>query len=562
MSEQTLIRYYTRIHPLGVGDEIKTSLPELAEKLFTSVRHARTMLNQMHQLGWLSWQPKAGRGQRSGLVLNIELSELKQQLASQQILQGHYDKALALLDHDEALFGQLLQRTSGASMREGRLHIQLTYKRAFERLVPHQIQRSSERYLIRQLYSCLVGSNPSGELEPQLAHHWDFNDKHWRFYLRPGLSFHNGHPINADIIVELFEKLIQLEEYQQELAHVSSISAPSPNQVLFSLSEPDKGLGGLLSGVKYSVQPPAQVNASQTKQVVGCGPFMLVEHDDSKLQLQAFDRYFGCRALPDQVTIWLVSNILSKSGQYHVSHACNEDLTSKAQRTQVEDGCMFLLFNQRVQQPINSSQRRYISELLSPTTLFNDTSISDTIGEPARNLLSFWHPILKPAAKKAVLPSRLSIATYDTPTLLLCAKGIQSTLENRGVKVAINTYSYRQLMQQKTPQKEEIVLTNINLDDNRHSSAFANLWGNSAIHHCLGEEASEWLKHSLMTLRKTTSLPNYLNELEPIASTLISEYWLAPLFHHRQSLRFHGVLKNVALTNWGWPDLRNVWSTD
>ncbi|ERB65133.1 hypothetical protein N779_11850 [Vibrio coralliilyticus OCN008] len=203
MSDLNLLRYYSRLEPLGVGEEIKTALPQVAEMLFTSPRHARNLLNQMQQLEWLEWSPKVGRNQRSGLLLNHPLDELKSQLAAKRILEGKYEKALSILDDDETAFGRLLQSTSGASLREGLLHIQLTYKRPFERLVPHQLQRSSERYLLRQIYCCLVSSDSEGNLEPQLAHHWQYDETHyqWTFYLRPALTFHNGAAIDADSIV-------------------------------------------------------------------------------------------------------------------------------------------------------------------------------------------------------------------------------------------------------------------------------------------------------------------------------------------------------------------------
>ncbi|MGR5113128.1 SgrR family transcriptional regulator, partial [Vibrio jasicida] len=104
--------------------------------------HARSLLSQMQEQAWLSWLPKAGRNQRSTFLLNIELSALKESLALERIKLGKYDKALAILDEDEAAFGRLLKTTSGASVQEGRLNIQLTYKRMVERIVPHQLHRS------------------------------------------------------------------------------------------------------------------------------------------------------------------------------------------------------------------------------------------------------------------------------------------------------------------------------------------------------------------------------------------------------------------------------------
>ncbi len=562
MSEQNLMRYYVRLESLGIGEEIKISLADVSQLLFTSLRHARTLLNSMHQKQWLSWQPRSGRGQRSSLVLMLESNELKQRIASDKIRRGNYDKALEILEHDEVLFGQLLQSTSGASIREGRLHIQLTYKRAFEKLLPHHPQRSSERFLIRQLYACLVGNNEHGELEPQLAHHWDYNAYQWRFYLRPGLTFHNGSPINAAVIAELFSKLKMLPEYQQEWAHVERISAPNENQLLFQLSQPDLGFGGMLSGIKYAIQPPSQVQSVPSHQVVGSGPFMLSQHSGGQLRLQAFDRYFGCRALPDQVTIWLVDESSNGRCDYHVSRTYSDVNTEESQQSQVEYGCIFLLYNQNTESALNPKQRRYLSCALSPFELLQYTEQTAFSAVPAKNLLPIWQQILRPVHNKVPLPGSLSIAIYDYSTLQVCATAMKSILAKLGVELQIQVYTYRELMDRHTQLKEDLVLSNINLDDNRQSSAFMQLWSNPLFQQCINQQGYQWLKYELNHLRGVTPLSHYLEALEPIASTMITEYWMTPLFHHRQTVRFQGLLKNVSLTNWGWPDIKNVWSTD
>lgn len=43
---------------------------------------------------------------------------------------------------------------------------------------------------------------------------------------------------------------------------------------------------------------------------------------------------------------------------------------------------------------------------------------------------------------------------------------------------------------------------------------------------------------------------------------MISDYRLLPLFHHRQTLRFQGILKGVSITGWGWPAIQDVWTED
>ncbi|MFB9216353.1 SgrR family transcriptional regulator [Vibrio sinaloensis] len=582
MSDLTLLRYYSRLAPLGVGDDIKTALPMVAETLFTSARHARNLLNDMQDLGWLTWTPKVGRNQRSTLLLNHPLMELKKQLAAIRVQQGKYEKALEILDNDQVAFGQLLQTTSGASMREGRLHIQLTYKRPFARLVPHDLQRSSERYLLRQIYCCLVHSNGDGVLEPQLAHHWHYDEStsEWTFYLRPGLSFHNGDVIDAKGIADLFNKLKQLPHYQSELSHLSEVTAPLSNKVVFKLSIADQGFGGLISGVKYGIQPANQLTESDSKRVVGSGPFSIYEHSNHKLCLEAFERYYGCRALTDQVTIWQIDETELREKQietnqpeaqkdscnYYLSHAVDAHSRNDTQQSRIEDGCLFVLFNQQPASALSDAQRRYLSSFIKAEKIIEQLIQSNQLFgcELAYNLLPIWHKIIRPAAPNVALPTHITIAVYDYTALQNCALALKALLEQQGTQVTINVYSFRDLNQRAMAGTldESLILTNINLDDNRHASAFSSLYHNPVLQSCIGPEAKLWLTQSLNQLRSETPLSQYLSALEPIASALINQYWLTPLFHHRQTLRFHGVLKDVALTNWGWPDIKNVWSAD
>ncbi|MGC3834297.1 ABC transporter substrate-binding protein [Moritella viscosa] len=171
---------------------------------------------------------------------------------------------------------------SGAVQREGRLHIQLTYARSFSALLPHIALRNSERFLLRQVYCCLVQCDKNGVISPQLAHHWVYNAElqRWRFYLRPALTFHDGSTINADKIAELFNRLKRLATYKTELAHVIHISAINPLCIDFQLDQPDPGFAGLVADVKYSIQPYSQLNA--TTAIVGSGAFKVQEHTQQR----------------------------------------------------------------------------------------------------------------------------------------------------------------------------------------------------------------------------------------------------------------------------------------
>lgn len=586
MSDLTLMRYYLRLEPLGSDGAVSVSLTEISELLFTSLRHARTLLGKMHSEGWVIWQPKPGRNQRSSITLQYTSDGLKQHVAASLIELGQYEKALTVLDQNREVFGSLLQQTSGVSMREGILHVQLTYKRKFEALFPHHVQRSSERFLLRQVFSCLVSCSPTGELEPQLAHHWYYDEESnlWTFYLRPGLTFHDNQPIDAKTLVSLFSELRSLPFYQTELAHVEDVYSPQPLRLCFRLTQADKGFGGLLSGVKYSIQPLNQLKNIDVSKVVGSGVFKISEHTEDRLKLVAFEQYYGCRSLTDEVTIWQFEEQMSGSARFddsqmqlaeqgemscfhHLGKPDAKEQESDLQSSRIEDGCLFVLFNQT--QPANSlqtDQRQYLSQLLSPEAI--QTQLVKNAGtfsvEYARNLLPSWQKLLRPPVQQTKLPKKLSIAVYNYYALYRCAISIGDILKRQGVEVEVNTYSYRELTLQceQGTLTEDLLLCNVNLDDNAQSSLFSWLMNNPVLHFGLGKTNSDWLQQQLNQHKARVELANYFQELEPIGSSLINEYWLLPMFHHLQTVRFQGILKDVAITNWGWPEFRDVWSVD
>lgn len=535
----------------------------------------------MHSVGWLEWTPKVGRNQRSILHLKYRSDELKAELANQMISDGKYEKALALIDNDQALFGQLLQNTSGATRREGHLHIQLTYRRPFSELLPHIPLRNSERFFLRQVYCCLTKCNENGIVTPQLAHHWTYNKEQyrWRFYLRPQLSFHDGSEISAEKIVDLFTKLKELPGYQKELVHVTSISVINPYCMEFQLNQPDPGFAGLIADAKYSIQPVSQLFSPTL--TVGSGAFQVQEHSDKRLQLQAFDNYYGCRAITETVTVWQVSPQeadsfgkttlqadIGKENHSVCSHYLSINGENKeaenGQQTRIEDGCMFMLFNHQAE--LKMLQRKYLSQVLATNNLMKQLSKTKNQIEaiPARNLLPSWIKTFGAPTAQQPLPKKLTIAVFKHQALMDCSDAITELLEQVGVECQINLYSFEEFHEKAGANSldEDLILTSLNLDDNRPTSAFRWLLSNPILHQSLTPDNSKWLNTELINIRQKSPLTEYMRELEPIATAMIGEHWLLPLFHHRQTLRFEGVLKGVSITAWGWPSIQDVWSDD
>lgn len=578
LSNDKQILYFSRLIQLGVNKAVFITLPEIAEIMFTSTRHCRTLLKQMHDLGWLEWAPKVGRNQRSRLYLIYSLNKLKTELAQTLIFQGKYEKALALIDNDQQQFSQLLKNTSGTQRREGRLHVQLTYDRTFSSLLPHTPLRNSERFLLRQIYSCLTQCDEQGNVEPDLAHHWTYDEKtlNWRFYLRPHLRFHDGSDINSAAITELFYQLKPLPLYEKELRHIKAITEINPLCIEFSLLEPDAGFAGLISDVKYSIQPFDQV--SNEKSTIGSGIFQVKEHSIQKLSLQAYDDYHGFRALTDTITIWQLptpySDVFCDTNLQAIKRlstdsVCSNYLTVKGgsdndQQSRIEDGCLLTLVNHR--SALSLSQRKYLSQIMSSENLLEQLSksVDNVEAVTAYNLLPNWSKILPTISQPQPLPDTLTIATFDHHTLKKCSEIISTLLRQIGIDCKTNVYSFENYYCKASNHtlNEDLVLTSMNLDDNRPASAFCWMLSNPVLHQSLSEQDQEWLINKLSDIRSQQQMSCYLYEIESIASALISSHWLIPMFHHKQTLHFEDVLKNVSINVWGWPEIRNVWTDE
>lgn len=576
MIEIKRFRYYRRLAVVGTGKDCRISLDEVASYLATSKRHARNLLKEMQELRWLHWQPSAGRNRRSLLHLNYSADDLQQQVARRLIEQGSYNQALAFLEDNHSRFGKLLKETSGASNRSGQLHLQLTYPRAFNPLLPHQPQRNSERFFLRQVFASLVHCSPDGDLSPGLAHHWhrDESAQVWAFYLRPGLSFHNDDKIDAHCLVKLFTNLKTLESCQVELEHLIHIEAKQSLCLEFTLSSPDLGFPGLLADTRYAIQPAEQVKQPSLRKVTGSGAFRVSDHNNERLQLEAFADYYHCRALPDEVTIWNVpyegKELLELTGtgscQYSLesSQAGSISGSGSAEKKQLECGCIYLLFNHNISQPLTLEQRRWLSDYLHPEQLLQRATPDIRTGiQVALNLLPSWNPVRKPQPTKVPLPPRLDIAVYDQYDTQKTAMSIKQRLEESGVRCTINTYPLATLQCREAVSglKESLVIFSTNLDDNRPSSAFRWFLSDPLLQGMISIEARAWLRQQLLDIRQTVPLSDYLSKLESLSITMISECWLMPFYHQWQSLHFQDILQDVTMTEWGWPDIREVWMT-
>ncbi|MBS1122269.1 MAG: putative transporter, periplasmic substrate-binding protein, partial [Deltaproteobacteria bacterium] len=126
---------------------------------------------------------------------------------------------------------------------------------------------------------------------PNLATHWDSLEggKIFTFTLRDDVVFHDGHPLDAQAVVDSFELARTEVRPATALRHVRSITATSPRSVRVELLSPLPIFPVMLTDVgtaiaRLSVRPGGEQG------VVGTGPFQLVVAGKDR-RLLRFDGY-------------------------------------------------------------------------------------------------------------------------------------------------------------------------------------------------------------------------------------------------------------------------------
>jgi peptide/nickel transport system substrate-binding protein len=144
-----------------------------------------------------------------------------------------------------------------------------------------------DMHVLGLVYASITTLDPAGNPGPGLATSWTYapTGKSVTFTLRPGLTFTDGTPLNAQAVQENIARAQtqQNSTIASELAVISKVVVNSPTSFTLDLSQVDYQLPYLLAGKDgMMVSPkafatPAGV-ASLPTQPVGAGPFRLTSY--------------------------------------------------------------------------------------------------------------------------------------------------------------------------------------------------------------------------------------------------------------------------------------------
>ncbi|CAM4094425.1 SgrR family transcriptional regulator [Vibrio neonatus] len=537
------------------GQDSDTRIEEITEILFCTRRNARIVLNKLSEEGWIEWHPSAGRGKQSQLIFKQNRQDVGEGLAKRYLEEGRIGQALQVLNQDANRLTQVIQDYLGVQHRQGQQVVSLPYYRPLAMLNPSKPHRRSEQNIIQQVFSGLTQLDENDHLIADLAHTWEnIEGRHWRFYLRAKVRFHNGQLLETEHVVNHLMTLSTLPMF----AHIKKASTPSPLVIDIELTRADYYFDVLLAETAAKVLPYNSAELDDFDRLPsGTGPYRVSVNNDKRLILEAFDSYFGFRPLVDRVEVWVIDEIHSSM----VYPSLSQPIIS-TQRTDddvaLDPGCTYIAVNQASGLGVDSDWQNYFAAKLNTFNLFSQLS-EEAIVElgllPAHGLKPGWyhsHP------QKALTPpaiQTISIAYHsEHPVFPTLAKAIASLLKQDGLAVRFIRYEHIP----DDVSDIDLWIKPMGLGTHRDDTLRGWLLGYSDIEQL---STAEQFGHIQQSIEHWQQLPNAAFPAREIGRYLVENKLIIPMFHCWLGVsKDHcGALQNAKCNALGWFDFSKVW---
>ena len=263
----------------------------------------------------------------------------------------------------------------------------------------------------------LVKEDPTtGEIVPELAERWEISEdqRHFRFSLRPGVSWHDGAPFTSQDVLFTFQRLLDPRGgagQRSDFDHVTKVQAPDSLTFEIEISKPDalflynlESLGILpqhvFGNAEFTGHPALRAP-------VGTGPFRFRSWEPGEsIVLERFDRYWGKPAFLDRIVYRVVLDktvalqmmrrgeidVMPRIGEDQVETARNDPLLGSRYRMirYRPPRISYIVYNV-TREPFKGTRTRLaMAHLIDRPALA--CSINRCLGEPASGVWPPGHP--------------------------------------------------------------------------------------------------------------------------------------------------------------------------
>ncbi|KAB2824574.1 SgrR family transcriptional regulator [Aliivibrio finisterrensis] len=564
MGSPRLRTQFEKLYTHYNNNDSGVQIDDIADLLCCTRRNTRMVLKKMSDEKWIIWNPAVGRGKSSILEFISTPDTVYLSLARQNIEEGKLDVALELLDGNQDALLDLINNALGVSHEKGKQVVKLPYYRQLHILKPSLAIRRSEQHLVQQIFNGLTQWNKAGDIEGDIAHHWEMlSPTHWRFYIRPSISFHDGKLLAFEDIKETFLAL----KSNFVFAHIHSVSSPSLNIIDFALSKSDHHFASKLAQFNAKIIPTAaHTQQDYSRYPIGTGPYKISENTDKKLILTANEHYFGYRPLIDSVEVWTlpeVAPIQLKLG-LEVSEG-PESYSSYGEKVDVDKGCSYLLFNRKTGVAKDKNWQAYLSQVITPLMLLNELQNSQMNGIGLFNaygLLPGLQHCLNRSKVPFTLPTKGSVVHLgyekEHPLYPLLGKAIEQRLALDGIVLKMHPFDTLDLLCEEKTRSIDMWLRGMSLGTQCPEALLSWLFAFNEIERVTPEE--DFIQITMLIDNWQSSSENHF-PVNEICRYLVNSDQILPLFHGWMGIseNANNSIQNASCNGLGWFDFETVW---
>jgi SgrR family transcriptional regulator len=565
-----LIDQYRRLHALMHGQKEQPGLPALAKGLHCSERNVRILLGKMQEQGWLRWEAARGRGHLSRLSLLHSPQSAALNRLSDLLEEGELEQAFGSLDADQRQ--RLVERLPEfLGLPDGDCtQLRMSLYRAVESLDPLDVVSRLEAHLVRQIFSRLTEfDRASQQLAPALAHHWESEDggRVWHFWLRPGLSFHDGAPLQREDVRQTLLRLRDMPSFYQSLyRHLRTVELSGDDSIscrlTCTLSMPDYLWPHRMATANSSIVPRRR-KADFARMPIGSGVFKLVRNNEYRITLQAFKDYYRERALLDQIDLWMMAPPAGTAPfdlQFGHSDTTMLDRNSRSRNmlSQVQSGCTYLVCNSRRPHFSTVEQRLALADWLAPETLI---APDDTQRRPAAGMLADWKHRIAASGKRytRLKGQELTLMVWNTPEMLKLADAVVARLHKAGARVRSILLPCEDPHDKQWLQYADLRLGSQVLHDDKDFGCYEWFAADRVLRHWMSDACNSAVELQLAKIQAKPDSRQRMGAYARLGKQLVQDGWIIPILHEHQQIQAAPHIAGLRTTPLGFAAFGDLW---
>lgn len=551
---------YQRLYQQLGNTPVDITVAELAAMFYCSARHARTLVQQLQEQGWLSWRAQAGRGKRAQLQCLKTPDELRAAHLQRLLQMGDHQGALEMAQLAPQHLQELLSPHLGGQWQEGNPTLRIPYYRTLEKLDPLTLNGRAEQHLVATLYAGLTRFNTGcPQPQPDLAHHWQIAEDglHWQFFLRSQLRWHNGEPLTGQQLLQTLNKLHQHPRSQPLLSSVQTISLPHALCIQFNLHTPDYWLAHRLAELPCLISHPEHPD-------LGAGPFKLALHDSQLVRLEQHPYYHLQHPYLASIEYWITPDLLTGGNDASCQHPVRITIGQQEELAQARPvqrsmslGWCYLAINQR-RGVLSEAQGQKLLMLIQRSGLLANLPIPNSVITPSHEMLPGW-AIPRHQMAEVALPARLTLLYHPPVELETLTQALQQLLAAQGCELEVRYYSGKRWQSTEQLAQADLLLADTLIGEAPEATLESWLRRDVLWQGILTEENWQHQRQVLLHIQQVPDQQRRYHQLQTYYQQLMKAAILTPLFHYQYQVSAPPHIQGVTLTAHGWFDFCQAW---